>query len=289
MNGEPGEIVLEDISYRYPGSDEYALRDVSLSISSGEFVALLGRNRAGKSTLCQVVSGIIPHSRGGRLRGSVWVGGSETRDTTVAQLTESVGMVLEDPGSQLFTTRVLDEVAFGPENLCLRADEIRARVSWALTMVGLEGMEERSPTSLSGGQKQRLAIASVLAMRPRILILDEATAQLDPVGKTDVMRVACNLNRDDGITVIVASDDGEGVAEFADRAVVIHHGHIVADDSPRKVFRDWELIQGTAIRRPQVSHLAFHLLHQGLRVEPFPVSVEEASRALEALMQGGGR
>ncbi len=289
MTGEPGGIVLEDVSYRYPGSDEYALRDISLSISPGEFVALLGRNQAGKSTLCQIFNGIIPHSRGGRLRGSVRVEGCETRDTPVARLTESVGMVLEDPGSQLFTTRALDEVAFGPENLCLHADEIRTRVIWALEIVGLAGVEERSPTSLSGGQKQRLAIASVLAMRPRILILDEATAQLDPVGKRDVMRVAWDLNRNDGITVIVATDDGEGVAEFADRAVVIHHGHIVADGGLRKVFRNWELIQGTAIRRPQVSHLAFHLLHQGLRMEPFPVTVGEASRALETLMQGGGR
>ena len=104
-----------------------------------------------------------------------------------------------------------------------------------------------------------------------------------------LMRVAWDLNRNDGITVIVATDDGEGVAEFADRAVVIHHGHIVADGGPRKVFRNWELIQGTAIRRPQVSHLAFHLLHRGLRMEPFPVTVGEASRALETLMRGGGR
>jgi energy-coupling factor transporter ATP-binding protein EcfA2 len=281
-----GGIVLENVSYLYPGSDEYALRNISLSISPGEFVALLGRNQAGKSTLCQILNGIIPHSTGGRLKGSVRVEGHEIRERTAARLSEIVGMVLEDPGSQLFTTRVLDEVAFGPENLCLRADEIRTRVGWALETVGLVGLEERSPTTLSGGQKQRLAIASVLAMRPRVLILDEATSQLDPVGKRDVMGVARDLNRNGGITVIVATDDGEDIAEFADRALVIHHGHIIADGDPRKVFLDWDLIQGTAIRRPQVSHLAFHLLHQGIRMDPFPVTVEEGRQALETLFRG---
>ena len=249
-------IVFDNVSYRYPRAKRYALKKLNLTIPRGQFLAVLGENGAGKSTLCQLLNGVIPQTRGGRLRGSLTVGGLDTSETPVPRLAQTVGLVLDDPETQLFTTSVLNEVAFGPENLGIKVGEIRRRAGWALDVVRLAGYENVPPSALSGGQKQRLAIAATLTMMPDILVLDEATSQLDPVGTVEVLTLVQELNQKHGMTIVMATDKAGQVARFCDRALVLHEGELLRDGTPRAIFADQELLDQVMIRSPQVSRLA---------------------------------
>jgi len=248
----------------------------------------MGENGAGKSTLCQMLNGIIPNSFGGRLAGKVLIHGLDTQSAGISELATKVGIVLEDPETQLFTTSVESEVAFGPENLNLPVDEIRQRVAWALEVVGLSGYQERMPTALSGGQKQRLAIAANIAMRPDILVLDEATSQLDPVGVEEVLAVARDLNKKYGITIVMATDASEMIARLMDRVVVLDQGKLVTEGTPRQVFADMDLFQKFMIRAPQVSQLAAQLKDAGHPLPVFPITVDEARTGLLQTVGDGG-
>jgi len=236
----------------------------------------MGENGAGKSTLCQMTNGIIPNSIGGRLAGKVLVHGLDTQEAGISVLATKVGIVLEDPETQLFASSVLSEVAFGPENLCISPEEIQRRVAWALETVRLKGFEDRLPTSLSGGQKQRLAIAANIAMRPDILVLDEATSQLDPVGVEEVLSVARELNQKYGMTVIMATDASEMIARHMDRVIVLNEGRLVADGTPHQIFSNLDLFKKIMIRSPQVSQLAASMQENEKPFHSFPITVEEA-------------
>jgi energy-coupling factor transporter ATP-binding protein EcfA2 len=277
-------IVFDQVHYHYPSSRRPALRQLNLSIQTGEFVAVLGENGAGKSTLCQMLNGVIPSTRGGRMGGRITVMGLDTSAEGVAQLSSRVGIVLDDPETQLFTTSVLNEVAFGPENLGVEPAEILRRAKWALEVVRLTGYEDQPPSTLSGGQKQRLAIAAALSMMPDILVLDEATSQLDPMGTVEVLTLARELNCTQGMTILMATDKGEQVAEFCDRVLVLHQGQLVADGTPREVFADSTLLQSVMIRSPQVSQLATHLAHSDCPLPDFPITVEEARQSIKMLL-----
>jgi len=279
-------IIFDDVSYRYPRARHYALRHLSLTIYRGEFVAILGENGAGKSTFCQTLNGVVPQSRGGRMGGRIVVGGLDTQKVTVAELSQKVGIVLEDPETQLFTTSVLSEVAFGPENVGIDPREILRRAEWALEVVRLTGYEDRAPTALSGGQKQRLAVAAALTMHPEVLVLDEATSQLDPMGTVDVFSVVRELNERYGMTIVMATDKGEEVAQFADRVLVLHKGELVAQGTPREIFADTELLERITIRAPQVSQLATYLGKRGTPLADFPITLDEARRGIEQLIGG---
>ena len=279
-------ITFEDVSYRYPGSKRYVLKHLNLTIRRGEFVTVLGENGAGKSTFCQTLNGVIPLSRGGRLRGHIFVDGQDTQESTVAELAQKVGIVLEDPEAQLFTTTVLSEVAFGPENLGVDPDEILRRARWALEVVRLTGYEDHPPTALSGGQKQRLAIAAALTMRPAILVLDEATSQLDPVGTVEVFSVVRELNQRYGMTIVMATNKGEEVGQFCDRVLVLQQGELVAQGTPRQVFADTGLFQRVMVRAPQVSQLALYLAERELPLANFPITLDEARREVVQLLGG---
>ena len=280
-------IVFDQVSYRYPGGKRRAITRLSLSIQEGQFVAVLGENGAGKSTFCQMLNGVIPTTRGGRIRGRVTVAGLDTQVESVARLATLVGIVLDDPETQLFTTSVLHEVAFGPENLGVDPGEILRRAAWALEAVRLAGSEDQPPSTLSGGQKQRLAIAAALAMMPRILVLDEATSQLDPVGTAELFSIVRELNQAQGMTIVMATDKGEQVAEFCDRVLVLHQGELAADGTPREVFADEELLARVQIRSPQVSQLAAYLAHEGYPLPHFPITLAEAGQDIEALLKAG--
>ncbi len=277
-------IRITGLSYRYPGSKKWALQDINLTVAPGELVALMGENGAGKTTLCQCLNGIIPHSRGGRLKGRVMVAGLDTATTLVARLALKVGMVLEDPETQLFTTLVKNEVAFGPENLGRPAGEIRRTITWALEVVGLQGYEERPPAALSGGQKQRLAIAAALAMQPQVLVLDEPTSQLDPVGSSEVLAVIRDLKERYGLTIVIATHDSETAAAFADRVCVLKEGRVLACDSPRVVFRDRELLRQAWVRPPQVAALADYIQARGVDLAGFPINLPEGRRMVTELL-----
>jgi energy-coupling factor transporter ATP-binding protein EcfA2 len=279
-------IEFKDVSYRYPRSTRWVVTHLNLQIKQGEFVALMGENGASKSTVCQMLNGIIPNSIGGRLSGQVLIHGLNTKETGISELATKVGIVLEDPETQLFTTAVKSEVAFGPENLSLPPDEIEERVRWALEVVRLNGYEERLPSSLSGGQKQRLAIAANIAMRPDILVLDEATSQLDPVGVEEVLSVVRELNQKYGMTILMATDASEMIARLMDRVVVLNQGQLEADGTPREIFADAGLFKKLMIRSPQVSQLAARLKEAGHPLPTFPITVPEASEGLQALLKG---
>ena len=271
-------------SYKMGQTRIKVLKGLEFSVRQGEFVAVLGENGAGKSTLCQTLNGVVPHSRGGHLHGRITVDGLDTAQTTVAELAQKVGIVLEDPETQLFTTSVLNEVAFGPENLGIAPAEILRRAHWALEVVGLTGYEDYPPTALSGGQKQRLSIAAALAMRPAVLVLDEATSQLDPVGTVQVFSIVRELNAQYNMTIVMATDKSEQVAQFCDRVLVLHQGELVTQGTPREVLADAALFERVMIRAPQVSQLATYLAHAQAPLAHFPITLEEAEQEIVRLI-----
>jgi energy-coupling factor transporter ATP-binding protein EcfA2 len=263
----PPAILIRNLHYAYPppihGSAPVSvLRGVNLEIGAGEFVAVLGRVGAGKSTLCMALNGLVPHATGGVFRGDVTVLGRNTKTHPIADLARSVGLVFQDPEMQLTQMRVEDEIAFGPENLGVPSDEIEERVTWALEAVGLGSYRDRSPLHLSGGEKQRVAIAAMLAMRPQVLALDEPTANLDPAGKAAIFNLLARLARERQITIVLATQELERVARYVQRVVVLHDGVIALDDTPAAVFAQAPLLREWGIGVPQLAELASLLTQQ---------------------------
>lgn len=257
-------IAVQDLYYSYPpllpdAPPVRILRGVDFSMARGEFLALMGPTGVGKSTLCMTLNGIVPQSTGGSIRGSVQVLGYDTRHTPIPELATRVGLVTQDPESQLFCTRIDHEVAFGPENLGLPPNEIIERVAWALDVVGMTPFAARSPTQLSGGQKQRVAIAASLALLPEVLILDEPTASLDPIGQYEVFQVVARLRRERRMTIVMVSHNAERIAEFADRVAIMIDGRIARVDTPARIFEDHDLLEQAGLAAPQVAQVARRL------------------------------
>jgi len=229
-------IDLRAVSYTYEGEMTPVLRDVSLVVQEGEFVLILGPSGCGKSTLLQLLNGTIPHILKGRLQGEAVVCGRVVVETKVATFATEVGMVFQDPEAQIVNIRVRDEVCFGLENLCYPAEMILERQAEALAFVGLPGFGDRSIFDLSGGQKQRVSIAAVLAARPRLLVLDEPTANLDPAGMAEIFAVLDRLNREAGTTIVMVEHRVDELADRVSRVVMMDRGTIVFDGSPRDTF-----------------------------------------------------
>jgi energy-coupling factor transporter ATP-binding protein EcfA2 len=224
-------LTVENLSYAYPSihkgeAPEWVLREINLAVEGGEFVALMGPTGVGKTTFCLALNGIVPHLTGGTIRGQVVVDGLNTVKHPVSRLAQSVGVVFQDPEAQLFNPSVEAEVAFGLENLGIPRAEIFERVAWALALVDLQDLAGASPRRLSGGQKQRVAIAALLAMRPKILVLDEPTANLDPQGKAEVFAALGSLRQAYGTTVFLVSHESEYIAELSDRVIVLAEGRV---------------------------------------------------------------
>src|ERR671913_80430 len=265
------EVSIEGLGYRYRGQQKPALAGVDLEVAEGEFVVVMGPSGAGKSTLCVALNGLIPHFFRGRMEGEVRVGGRSTREGKVGEFAQEVGLVFQDFEAQLFSTNVALEVAFGPENFAVERDEMVRRVETVLRQVRLEGFENRTPATLSGGQKQRLAIASVLAIEPRILCLDEPTTDLDPIGKLGIFEIAEDLKDRDDVTLIVVEHETEETLD-ADRIIVLRDGKIVADRPAREVLRDVELLEESSVMPLQVTRF-FH--EKGLWQGQLPLTPEE--------------
>jgi len=278
LNGSAA-VRLSDVSFTYRDRETPALEAVNLDLAPGERVALLGHSGAGKSTLCRTINGLIPHFQHGQLLGSVRVFGEDTRQARVPELARKVGLVFQDFESQLFATSVEVEVAFAPENFALCPEAIRGRVAECLQAVGLSGYERRRPSALSGGEKQRLAIAAVLAGAPQLLLLDEATTDLDPVGKTQVLEVLRALTsggRREPLTMLSVTCEPEEAA-LADRAVVIESGRILRDDAAETVLSDASWLQAHGVRPPDLA-----ALFAALRLRERPKTPDEAAQALRA-------
>jgi energy-coupling factor transport system ATP-binding protein len=276
-------VCVEQLSFRYPGASALALQDVSFTVARGECLALMGATGAGKTTLCLALIGIVPQFFGGELYGAVRVGGLDTLTHPVRELARTVGIVFQDPETQLTATSVEHEVAFALENLCVGPDEMRARVREALQAVGLAGLEKKHPHELSGGQKQRLAIAAALALKPQVLVLDEPTSQLDPVGAAEVFTLVRALNRELRMTVILASHASEEVAEFADRVALLAGGRLVRVAPSADFFQEVEDLVRHQVRPPQVTEFFHRLRGRGLVLDSLPVTLPQAVSTYEAV------
>lgn len=237
------------------------IKDLSLSIEEGTFVALVGHNGSGKSTLAKLLNGLLLPTKG-----EVRIFGNSTMDASkIYEVRKNVGMVFQNPDNQMIASIVEDDIAFGPENLGVEREEIIRRVDWALTKVGMLAHKKGTPFKMSGGQKQRLAIAGVLAIMPRVLVLDESTAMLDPQGRSEVLKVAHELNKDEGITVIHITHYMEE-ALGADRLIVMNDGEIAFDDTPANVFTHDEELKKIKLAVPWDTQFAIALKKAGIDV-----------------------
>ncbi len=301
-HGDPGGtssaiVDLRDITYTYEGETTPVINGVSLRVEPGEFVLILGPSGCGKSTLLNVLNGTIPHTLRGELGGHAVVCGKSVPDTKVTNFATEVGMVFQDPEAQIINTRVRDEVCFGLENLCRPADEIMARQAEALAYVGLPDAGDLSIFDMSGGQKQRVSIAAVLAARPRLLVLDEPTANLDPAGMAEVFVVLHRLNREFGTTIIMVEHRVDELADRVNRVIMMDRGEVVFDGKPRAAFarrrvghsEEAETI-ATSAWFPQVSEFALELATAaGIAVAPdvMPLNVTEAVAFAQGVMARG--
>lgn len=279
-------IRLENLNYVYsPGTayEKHALKDVSLTIPHGEFVGIIGHTGSGKSTLIQHLNGLIRATSGQIYYNeeNIYQDGYNMKE-----LRSQVGLVFQYPEHQLFEIDVMTDVCFGPKNQGLTPDECRERALESLRLVGLkEKYYKASPFELSGGQKRRAAIAGVLAMRPRVLVLDEPTAGLDPKGRDDILEQIAYLHRQTDMTVILVSHSMEDIARYADRIIVMNHGEVMYNDEPKKVFAHFRELEEVGLAAPQVTYIMHDLKECGFTVDTGVTTVEEAADEIMAAMR----
>ena len=276
-------ISAQDVRFSYVTAEGVApivLGGVSLDIEKGSFVAVLGHNGSGKSTLAKHMNAILLPTGG-----KVYVSGMDTsEDQLLLDIRRTVGMVFQNPDNQIVANVVEEDVAFAPENLGVPSDEIRRRVDDALKAVGMYEYREHAPHLLSGGQKQRIAIAGVIAMQPRCIVLDEPTAMLDPIGRADVLRTIQTLNRERGVTVVLITHHMDEAAQ-ADRLVVMAKGKVIADGTPKEVFQDVEGLKAVGLTVPDTTELLWQLRQDGLDLPLDALSDEECAQALYQLLK----
>jgi energy-coupling factor transport system ATP-binding protein len=272
-------IKIRNLSFSY--GSEQILERINLDIKSGEFIGMVGSTGVGKTTFAMCLNGLIPNSIQGDFEGDVWIGNKNTKRSKVFDLAKTVGLVFQDPDSQLFALSVEDEVSFGPENLGLRKDEVKERVDKVLKLMNLEEFRKRETHSLSLGQKQKVCIASILAMDPEVLILDEPTAQLDYRNTKEVYEILRELNRK-GKTIIVIEHKVDLLSEYAKRILVLDRGKIVLDGKPKYVFNRVEILEKIGIEIPKIVLLNNKLRNLGIEIE-FS-NIEEAANKIKNLV-----
>ena len=292
-------IKFDNVSYTYDDIEEetyqdqkqpvvpqrvnYAVENANFTIKKGEFVAIVGRNGSGKSTLARMMNALLLPTEG-----TVSVNEIDTsNEEMIWEIRSHIGMVFQNPDNQIIGTSVEEDVAFGLENLGVPRDEMIRRIDWALDIVKMEKERRTEPHLLSGGQKQRCAIAGIIAMQPDCIVLDEATAMLDPIGRREVMALITKLNREQNITIVHITHHMDEVAQ-ADRVILIDRGKIFADTTPRKMFSDVERIRAAGLEVPQITALMHILKQNGLEVPEDVITVEEGIDILSALLQTGG-
>lgn len=275
-------IKAEHLWFSYPDAtpdQPPILTDVNLEIEAGSFVAILGHNGSGKSTLAKHINTLLTPTQG-----KLWVDGLDTSlPENLLPIREKVGMVFQNPDNQIVASVVEEDVAFGPENMGVPPKEIRERVDRALNMVGMYEFREHSPHLLSGGQKQRVAIAGIIAMMPQCIILDEATAMLDPIGRRETIGTIRMLNRDYGITVILITHHMDEAAQ-AQRLIVMSQGHVLADGTPKSVFQQVELLRSAGLAVPETTALLYELKQEGFSVPLDAISDEDCAAILAELL-----
>lgn len=279
-------IKIEHLNYIYSAGtafEKHALRDVNLELPDGQFIGVIGHTGSGKSTLIQHLNGLIRATSG-----SVYYNGKNIydEDYDLKSLRSKVGLVFQYPEHQLFEVDVFTDVCFGPKNLGLPKEEIEARAYEALKLVGLkEKYYRKSPFELSGGQKRRAAIAGILAMKPDVLVLDEPTAGLDPKGRDDILDQIALLHATQKITVVLVSHSMEDIARYVERIIVMNHGQVLFDDTPREVFGHYRELERVGLAAPQVTYLMHELAEKGWKVDPSVTTVEEAAEEIRKCLE----
>ena len=275
-------VRFDNVKYSYrDGGADFAVNGVTLSVREGEFVAVLGRNGSGKSTLAKLINALLVPTEG-----SVKVFGMDTSDDKQTfEIRRNAGMVFQNPDNQTVASVVEDDVAFGPENIGVPREEIGRRIDFALDAVGMQAFRRATPARLSGGQKQRIAIAGVLAIMPKILILDESTAMLDPKGRREVMGVVKRLNREQKMTVLLITHFMDEALE-ADRAIVMHRGEVVMDGAPEEIFARSDELETYNLTLPRAAYVCKKLQAAGMPVAD-SFTAEELAEAICASLQKG--
>jgi energy-coupling factor transport system ATP-binding protein len=271
-------VNLQDITYKYPLTDLPALQNINLQVNEGEFLAIIGPNGAGKSTLCYTLAGFVPHFFKGELMGLVEVLGKESHNSTLSEWVLNVGLAFQNPFNQISGAKytVFEELAFGLENIGIPREEMKERVADAMKLTGISDLAERSPYSLSGGQQQRVALTSILVMQPKVLVLDEPTSQMDPVGTREVFGVIRRM-AERGMTVILVEHKVEWIAQFADRVVALKDGQIFLDGNPSEVLTS-PLLQENGFGISRYTSVARKAKEMGLwKKDRLPVTLEEAA------------
>lgn len=286
------EIVnVEGLTFQYKRGKKAALKNINFSIQAGEFIGITGPAGAGKTTLLSCINGIIPHYYSGDLEGKVLVDGVDVGNSTFRELANHIGTVFEDPDFQMVSISVEEEVAFGPENIGIPSEEIESRLQNALQQTRITDLRSRAINTLSGGQKQRVAISAVLSMRPKVLLLDEPTSELDPIGTHEVFSALRSLNRDEGITIIVVSQKMELLVENSDRILLLSDGELILADTPREICLACDILENAGARVPEITDFAISLsshLGNPLTPENIPITLDEAIVFLRKVFEAAG-
>lgn len=277
-------IEIRDLSFTYRESSQPTLRNINLSIPDGQFVGITGAAGCGKSTLTYAFNGVVPPCYPGEFYGAVLIDGRDTVDTSLTDISRLVGSVCQDIDSQMVSSVVEDELLYGLENFAIPKEEVELRLEEALRAMGIEDLRDRAIASLSGGQKQKVAVASILALRPKVLVLDEPTAELDPASSQAVFELLRRYAREHGTTVIVVEQKIALLSEYADRLVIVKEGQILFDDSPAAVLEHAEELLAEGINCPRSTSLANRLRKLGLYSGPACRNVAEAVRVCEEVL-----
>ena len=280
-------IAVKQLTFSYPGSSHQALKNLNFEVAAGEFIGITGPAGAGKSTLVFCLNGIVPHFQAGSFQGAVLINGQDTFESGCAAISRQVGSVFQDPEAQIIAPTVEDEIAFGLENFGLEPTEIASRIGEALELIGIADLQQRSTQELSGGQKQRVAIAAVVALRPGILILDEPTSELDPIGTLEVFEVLKTLNEVHGLTIIVVEQKLNILMEYIKRLIILRDGEQVCDAPPRQIISQ-NLLKSIGLNAPPISELALRLKADGLYNAEIPLTVDEAYWGLLKILKQTG-
>ncbi|MCD6490944.1 MAG: ABC transporter ATP-binding protein [Candidatus Korarchaeota archaeon] len=285
--GEKPVLKIENLSFKFHGSKENVLKNINLELYPREFVLLIGPSGCGKTTLINTINGIIPHIIQGVKKGKVYVNGVDVDKVELKEISTLVGTVFQDPETQFFTLSVIDEVVFGPENLMLPVDEIEKRFKFAVKATGIEDLLDKDIMSLSGGQKQRVAIASALAMMPKVLILDEPTTNLDPKGAAEVLKTISKLRQETDALIILIEHRLEEVAKYADKVLVMNDGQIIAQGDAREIFGRPKILYDLGIRPPWSAESVIRLKNLGILPDdaPIPINPEEAAKIIDKYLK----
>jgi len=270
------KIIVENLKYKYPSTEEFALNDISFEVEAGQFIGIVGPNSAGKSTLTQAMVGLVPHFYHGTYGGKVIVDGLDVYENEINEIAQRVGIVFQNPFTQVTGSKltVYEEIAFGLENLGIERKEMIERIDYSLNLLDIYKYKDRNPFDLSGGQMQRVAIASIIAMRPQIIVLDEPTSQLDPQGSEEVFKAVDSL-RKEGMTIIMVEHKIEKIANYADKVILLNDGRMIAFDTPQKVFSRADL-EENGIVAPAFTRICKALDVKNDKTGLYPVTLDEA-------------